>query len=78
LLAVLGVQIEAKQDGSIDRYKARLLAKGITQWPGINYTDTFSLVSKPTMVRLILSITMSRGWELRQVDVNNTFLHGDI
>jgi hypothetical protein len=57
-------------------YKARLVTKGFKQCFGIDYEDTFSPVVKAATIRLVLSIVVSRGWCLRQLDVQNVFLHG--
>jgi hypothetical protein len=69
-------KIKRKTYGSIDRYKARLVAKGFKQRYDIDYEDTFSPVVKAATIRLVLSIVVSRGWSLRQLDVQNAFLHG--
>jgi histone deacetylase 1/2 len=69
-------RIKKKADGSIDRYKARLVAKGFKQRYGIDYEDTFSPVVKIATTRIVLSLSVSRGWSLRPLDVKNAFLHG--
>jgi hypothetical protein len=71
-------KIKHKADGSLDRYKARLMAKGFKQRYGIDFEDTFSPVIKIATIILFLSIAVSRGWSLRQLDVQNAFLHGHL
>ncbi|GJT14866.1 ribonuclease H-like domain-containing protein [Tanacetum coccineum] len=62
--------------GSLNRYKARLVANGSTQIVGIDVDETFSPVVKPATIRTVLSLAISRHWPVHQLDVKNAFLHG--
>ncbi|KAH9288006.1 hypothetical protein KI387_032123, partial [Taxus chinensis] len=65
-------------DGSIDKYKAHLVAKGFSQVEGIDYSETFAPVAKMDFVRLVLVISASQGWPVYQMDVKSALLHGDL
>lgn len=70
-------RLKQKADGSIERHKAELVAVGFHQQPGLDYTETYSLVVKPQTIRLILLLSINRKWHARQLDAQNAFLHGD-
>ncbi|GJT82608.1 ribonuclease H-like domain-containing protein [Tanacetum coccineum] len=63
-------------DGTLSRYKARLVANGSSQQLGVDFDETFSLVVKPATIDTILSLVVSRQWPIHQLDVKNAFLNG--
>ena len=64
--------------GKILRYKARLVAQGFSQIPGIDFTDTFAPTVRLDSLRIILHIAASYGWFRGQDDVTGAFLHSQI
>ncbi|GKF90042.1 retrovirus-related pol polyprotein from transposon TNT 1-94, partial [Tanacetum coccineum] len=60
------------------RYKARLVARGFTQRAGIEYNEVFSPVVRHTSIRVILALTACKDYELEQLDIKTTFLHGNL
>ena len=71
-------RVKSNIDGSVAKYKARLVAKGFQQIERVNYFETFSPVVKVATVRVVLSLVVMNQWQIRQVDVNNVFLNGDL
>lgn len=67
-----------KADGSIERHKTRFVARVYTQQAGIDSLDACSLVAKLRREKLLFALTAIYNWSMAQVDVNNTFLQGDL
>jgi hypothetical protein len=67
-----------KDDGSLERYKARRVMRGFSQRPGIDFGETFSPVVKPATIPTVLTLVATRQWPAHQLDVSNAFLHGEL
>ena len=57
-------KIKTCPDGSIERYKAHMVVRGFLQHYGLDYDETFSLVSKIATVRVLLALTVNKSWNL--------------
>ena len=71
-------KIKTRSDGSIKRYKTRLVAKGFTQEYVIDYEETFTPVARISYVCALLAVAAASKWDLFQMDVKNASLNGDL
>ena len=60
-------------DGTIDKYKEKVLARCFSQQEGIDYEETFAPTTRYTTIRLLVSLAASMGWNIHQIDVQTTF-----
>nr|GEW31483.1 hypothetical protein [Tanacetum cinerariifolium] len=70
--------LKRDKNGAIICYKARFVAKGFRQQPGIDFHETFSPVVKLTTIRAVLSLAVTNNWPLSQLNVQNAFLYGNL
>ena len=71
-------KLKHNSDGSIERYKARLVAQGYSQSERVDYQEIFSPVVHYSTIRSLLAVANIYDWEIHQMDVKTTFLQGDL
>ena len=71
-------KIKHVADGSIEKYKARFVARGFSQKEGIDYEETFAPMAIYTSIKTIIAIASFMGWKLHQMDVKAAFLNGKV
>jgi len=71
-------KVKLNADGSVERYKSRLVAKGYSQRPGFDYTEVFAPTFRPASLRLIMALAAREGYKMRSVDISSAFTYGDL
>jgi hypothetical protein len=71
-------KIKHAVDDSVEKFKARFVARGFSQKEGIDYDDIFAPVARYTSIRVIISLASVFNWKLHQMDVKTTFLNGEV
>jgi hypothetical protein len=71
-------KVKTRSNSSLERYKARLVARGFQQEHGRNYDETFAPVAHMTTIHTLLTVASVWGWSISQLDVKNVFLNGEL
>ncbi|CAH9143716.1 unnamed protein product [Cuscuta epithymum] len=67
-----------KPDGTVSKYKARLVARGFLQKEGLDYTEVYAPVARIETIRMVVALANKRGWNMAQLDVKSAFLNGEL
>lgn len=65
-------------DDTLNKYKEHFVGKGFKQVAGYDFHETFSLTIKQTTIWVVFTLALSNSWHVRQLDVNNALLNGDL
>jgi hypothetical protein len=71
-------KVKRHADGSVERYRARLVAKGYSQRPGFDFTEVFAPTFRPASLRLIIALAAKEGYKMRSVDISSAFTYGEL
>ena len=71
-------KIKRKPDGTVDRYKARLVVRGFSQIEGVDFFETFSPVARFDTIRALLSLAVNENLVLKQFDIKTAFLNRNL
>ncbi len=71
-------KVKHNVNGSMNRYKVRLVSKGYAQTYSIDYEETYSPIAKMIIVKVTIAKVATNRWFLHQMDVKNVLLHGDL
>ena len=71
-------KVKGKKDGTIEKYKARVVTKGFRQAYGVNYRETFAPVARITTIRAVIETCVEDEWPIHQADIKTAFLNGEL
>ncbi|GJW23871.1 zinc finger, CCHC-type containing protein [Tanacetum coccineum] len=74
----MDLQKKLKVDGTIEKFKARLVIQGFRQKLGIDYFDTYALVARISTIRLLIAMASIHNIIIHQMDVKTAFLNDEL
>lgn len=72
------LKLELRPNGEFSKHKARLVARGLLQNPGIDLDEVYAPMARLKTIRIVVSTTTYKGWKIHQLDVKLSFLNGPL